>query len=208
MPEIFPIRLYGDPVLKRKAVKVAEFDEIPALADAMLETMFDARGVGLAAPQVGIAKRMFVAAEYADEETEGQEASLKSQIKQLYVMVNPVITYRSGQQSILEGCLSLPGVYAEGALRDFAVRVEYQNEKGEPKTLEAEDYLAVVMQHEIDHLDGTLFFQRMPPNLKQQFLEENREELASMQRQAKVLLKEAQAETGRRRSLKPAPEGK
>ncbi len=192
MAQVLPIRLYGDPVLKKKALPVEEFSHIPALAEDMLETMFEARGVGLAAPQVGISQRLFVAAEYAEEEAEeGPEADLKSRVKQLYVMVNPVITYRAGQQSILEGCLSLPGLYAEGAQRDLQVRVEYQNEKGEPRVLEAEGYLAVVMQHEIDHLDGILFFQRMPPAERQRFLEEHREDLAEFQRQARAFLREA-----------------
>ena len=158
MAEILPIRLYGDPVLKKKALPVQDFSGIPQLAENMLETMFEARGVGLAAPQVGVSQRLFVAAEYLDDdEEEGPEANLKTRVKQLYVMVNPVITYRAGRQSILEGCLSLPGLYAEGAQRDLEVRVEYQDEHGQKKVLEAEGYLAVVMQHEIDHLNGVLF---------------------------------------------------
>jgi len=191
MAEILPIRLYGDPILKKKAQPVQDFSRIPALAENMLETMFEARGVGLAAPQVGISQRLFVAAEYLqDDPEEGPEADLKTRVKQLYVMVNPVITYRAGQQSILEGCLSLPGLYAEGAQRDLEVRVEYQDEKGEKKALEAEGYLAVVLQHEIDHLDGILFFQRMSKADQQKFLEEHREDLAEFQRQARALLRE------------------
>jgi|YNPMSStandDraft_1061717.scaffolds.fasta_scaffold99583_1 peptide deformylase len=191
MAEILPIRLFGDPILKKKAQPVQDFSGIPALAENMLETMFEARGVGLAAPQVGISQRLFVAAEYLeDEPEEGSEANLKARVKELYVMVNPVITYRAGQQSILEGCLSLPGLYAEGAQRDLQVRVEYQDEKGEKKALEAEGYLAVVLQHEIDHLDGILFFQRMSKADRQKFLEEHREDLAEFQRQAKAFLRE------------------
>ncbi|MGK0618830.1 peptide deformylase [Meiothermus cerbereus] len=190
MPEILPIRLYGDPVLKKKAQPVQDFSGIPALAENMLETMFEARGVGLAAPQVGLSQRLFVAAEYQDDPEEGPEADLKTRVKELYVMVNPVITYRAGQQSILEGCLSLPGLYAEGAQRDLQVRVEYQDHKGEKKALEAEGYLAVVLQHEIDHLDGIFFFQRMFFADRQKFLEEHREDLAEFQRQAKAFLRE------------------
>ena len=191
MAEILPIRLFGDPILKKKAQPVQDFSRIPALAENMLETMFEARGVGLAAPQVGISQRLFVAAEYLqDDPEEGPEADLKTRVKQLYVMVNPVITYRAGQQSILEGCLSLPGLYAEGAQRDLEVRVEYQDEKGQKKVLEAEGYLAVVLQHEIDHLDGIFFFQRMPLADWQKFLDEHREDLAEFQRQAKAFLRE------------------
>ncbi len=191
MAEILPIRLYGDPILKKKAQPVQDFSGIPQLVENMIETMFEARGVGLAAPQVGISQRIFVAAEYLDdEEEEDPQADLKTRVKELYVMVNPVITYRSGQQSITEGCLSLPGLYAEGAQRDLQVRVEYQDEKGQKKTLEAEGYLAVVMQHEIDHLDGILFFQRMPHAEKQKFLDLHREDLAEFQRQARAFLRE------------------
>lgn len=196
MAEILPIRLYGDPILKKKALPVQDFSGIPELAENMFESMFEARGVGLAAPQVGIPKRLFVAAEYldAEDEEEGQEADLKTRIKQLYVMVNPVITYRSGQQSITEGCLSLPGLYYDGVPRDLQVRVEFQDQKGEKKELEIEGYMAVVIQHELDHLDGTLFFQRLPLGLKQKFLDEHREDLADFQRQARAYLKDLEAE--------------
>lgn len=200
MAEILPIRLYGDPVLKKKALPVQDFSGITQLAENMLETMFEARGVGLAAPQVGISQRLFVAAEYLeDDQEEGPEADLKTRVKELFIMVNPVITYRAGQQSITEGCLSLPGLYAEGAQRDLQVRVEYQNEKGEKRVLEAEGYLAVVIQHEIDHLDGILFFQRMPLADRQMFLEEHREDLAEFQRQARAFLREEAARLGAKR---------
>ncbi|RDI95755.1 peptide deformylase [Meiothermus sp. QL-1] len=192
MAEILPIRLYGDPILKKKAQPVRDFSSLPRLAEDMLETMFEARGVGLAAPQVGLSQRLFVAALYQDEDgEEGEEAPLRTRVKEVYVMANPVITHREGSQSILEGCLSLPGLYAEGAQRDLRVRVEYQNERGEPRVLEAEGYFAVVLQHEIDHLDGILFFQRMPLPLRQRFLEEHREDLALFQRRARAFLREA-----------------
>lgn len=197
MAQILPIRLYGDPVLKKKALLVQDFGGIPELAENMLESMFEARGVGLAAPQVGLSKRLFVAAEYheaEEDEPEGQEADLKSRIKELYVMVNPVITYRAGGQEVgLEGCLSLPGVYWDDVPRDLQIKVEYQNEKGEKKILEAEGYLARVFQHEIDHLEGILYFQRLPLPLRQEFMEENREDLAEFQRRAKSFLKELSA---------------
>lgn len=197
MAEILPIRLYGDPILKKKALPVQDFSGIPQLTQNMFESMFEARGVGLAAPQVGIPKRLFVAAEYLDadeDQEEGQETDLKTRVKQHYVMVNPVITYRSGQQSITEGCLSLPGLYYDGVPRDLQVRVEFQDEKGAKKELELEGYMAVVVQHELDHLDGTLFFQRLPFGLKQKFLDEHREDLADFQRQAKAYLKDLEAE--------------
>ncbi|MER3484364.1 MAG: peptide deformylase [Meiothermus sp.] len=197
MAEILPIRLYGDPILKKKALPVQDFSGIPQLAENMFESMFEARGVGLAAPQIGLSRRIFVAAEYLDadeDEEEGKEAPLKTRIKETYVMVNPKITYQGGgKEGGLEGCLSVPGVYVDDVPRDLQVKVEYQDEKGEKKVLEAEGYLARIFQHEIDHLDGIMYFQRLPFNLKQKFLEENREDLADFQRQAKTFLKEQSA---------------
>ncbi len=193
MALILPIRLYGDPILKKKALPVQDFSGIPALVEGMLETMFEARGVGLAAPQVGIGKRLFVAAEFLEaeeDEEEGEEADLRNRVKEIYVMANPKITYRSGTQSITEGCLSLPGLYYEGVQRDLQVQIEYQNEKGEAKTLEAEGYLAVVMQHEIDHLEGIMYFERLPFLTKRKFIDEYREDLADFQREARSFLKE------------------
>ncbi|AEB12590.1 Peptide deformylase [Marinithermus hydrothermalis DSM 14884] len=190
MATIYPIRLYGDPILRRRALPVEAFDGIPELAENLFETMFEAGGVGLAAPQVGISRRLFVAAEYLDEEEEAEDTPLKSRVKQLYVMVNPVITYREGHQVGTEGCLSLPGLYSDEVPRDLRVRVQYQDEYGEPKVLEAEGYLARVIQHELDHLEGKLFIDRLPPEARRAFINEHRAELAEMQRRARALIKE------------------
>jgi len=189
--EVLPIRLYGDPILRKKARPVTDFSEIPRLAENMLETMFEAGGVGLAGPQVGEAKRIFVAALYQDlPEEEEERVPLKNRVKETFVMVNPRITFAEGEQVGTEGCLSLPGLYSDDVPRKFRVRLEYQDEYGNPKVLEAEDYLARIVQHELDHLDGILFFDRLPPPLRKQFLEENRAELARMQREAKAFLRE------------------
>lgn len=196
MAEIYTVRLFGDPVLRKRALKVTDFSEIPRLAENMLETMFEARGVGLAAPQVGLSQRLFVWAEYLDseeDEEEGEDADLRTRVRETHVMVNPVITFREGQQVGTEGCLSIPGLYSENVHRDLRVRVEYQDERGEPKVYEAEGYSAVVIQHELDHLDGVLYFERLPKELKAQWLEDNREDLARFQKQAKAFLKELKA---------------
>ena len=191
MAEVLPIRLYGDPVLRKKARPVTDFSEIPRLAENMLETMFEAGGVGLAGPQVGEAKRIFVAALYQDlPEEEEERVPLKKRVKETFVMVNPRITYAEGEMVGTEGCLSLPGLYSDDVPRKFRVRLEYQDEYGNPKVLEAEDYLARIVQHELDHLEGILFFDRLPPPLRKQFLEENRAALARMQREAKAFLRE------------------
>lgn len=188
---MLPIRLYGDPILRKKARPVTDFAQVPELAEAMLETMFEAGGVGLAGPQVGEAKRIFVAALYQDlPEEEEDRVPLKKRVRETFVLVNPRITFAEGEAVGTEGCLSLPGLYSDDVPRKFRVRVEYQDEHGQPRVIEAEDYLARIFQHEIDHLEGVLFFDRLPPPLKRRFLEENRAELARMQREAKAMLKE------------------
>lgn len=186
---IYPIRLYGDPVLRKKARPVQDFQGLKKLAEDMLETMFEARGVGLAAPQIGLSQRFFVAVEYADE-PEGEERPLRDLARRIYVVANPVITHREGEVEGTEGCLSLPGLYSEEVPRAERIRVAFQDEEGRPQTLELEGYMARVFQHEIDHLDGILFFERLPKAKREAFLEENRAELARMQKEARALLKE------------------
>ncbi len=191
MAKVLPIRLYGDPILRKKARPVTDFSEVPRLAEDMLETMFEAGGVGLAGPQVGKPLRIFVAALYQDlPEEEEERVPLKKRVKETFVMVNPRITFAEGEQVGTEGCLSLPGLYSDDVPRKFRVRLAYQDEHGNPKVLEAEDYLARIVQHELDHLEGILFFDRLPPPLRKRFLEENRAELARMQKEARAFLRE------------------
>ncbi|MFC6618115.1 peptide deformylase [Deinococcus radiophilus] len=194
-PSIYPIRLYGDPVLRRKARPLAHTDtlELPGfgpqnlrqVADTMLETMFEARGVGLAAPQVGLGVRMFVAVEYEDdeEENEGQETPLKSRVLREFVMLNPRLSVidKKKVRSETEGCLSIPDIYEEGVPRARAVRLDYTDLDGRMQSVEAEDYLARVFQHEFDHLEGKLFIDYLP----QDTVNEYRGALLAMQRQAK-----------------------
>ncbi len=176
-------------MLRRKARPVQDFSGLKKLAEDMLETMFEARGVGLAAPQIGLSQRLFVAVEYADEPEE-EEKPLRDLVRRVFVVANPVITHREGLLEGTEGCLSLPGLYSEEVPRAERIRVSYQDEEGTPRTLELEGYLARVFQHEIDHLDGILFFERLPKPKREAFLEENRSELARFQREARALLKE------------------
>ncbi|TDE86586.1 MULTISPECIES: peptide deformylase [Deinococcus] len=208
-PRVYPIRLYGDPVLRRKARPLQATDTLTVpgfgpqsvreVAHTMLETMFEARGVGLAAPQVGLPVRMFVAVEYEDdeEEQEGRDVPLKSRVLREFVMLNPVLTVidKKKDRSYQEGCLSIPGIYEEGVARARAVQVRYTDLDGQERTLEADDYLARVFQHETDHLDGVFFLDRLPPEVT----EDHRKELAAMQRQAKAYLQGlAEAEKRRR----------
>jgi peptide deformylase len=196
---ILPIRLYGDPVLRQKARPVTDFKDIPALAQDMLETMYEAHGVGLAAPQVGLPIRMFVAAEFEEEHEEGEEPT--SRVKTAFVVVNPTLEFVDRTPMLgLEGCLSIPGIYEEGVPRARALRVTYQNEHGQTHSLELEEYMARVFQHEFDHLEGKLFLDYLPHEIT----EKHRTELTDMQRQAKAFLKEEKerAKTAQSRSRK------
>lgn len=194
----YPIRLYGDPTLRRKAAPIRDLAaafavpgfgpvSLPVLAREMLETMYEAHGAGLAAPQVGLPLRLFVAAEYDDDQQDG-EAPLRSRVLREFVMVNPALEVLDAHLEARydDGCLSIPGIYEPGVLRERAVRLSYQDEFGQPHTLEADDYLARVFQHEYDHLDGRLYLDRLPVEVKLK----HRAYLASLQRQAKNYLKQ------------------
>jgi len=131
----------GDEVLRKKSKEVTKIDDkILTLLKDMAETMYKVGGVGLAAPQVGILKRVVVI-----DTGEG-----------LLELINPVITSAKGEQVEVEGCLSIPGVYAE-VKRPSEVEVVALNAKGEKITIKGKELLAVALCHEIDHLDGILF---------------------------------------------------
>lgn len=215
---ILPIRTYGDPVLRRVARPVTQFDDdLRRLAADMIETMHSAQGVGLAAPQVGVPKRLFVALELpdgpdADEDEEGAGATADAAPAAeadagesrpepiVHVLVNPEITRREGLQVAPDGCLSLPGLSVDDMERDLRVRVRYQDLDGVNRERDAEGHFAHVLQHEHDHLEGVLFFDRLPGPRRQRFLEEHRGELAELQRRAKAHLKSLRAS--------PAPAGR
>ncbi|ADI14820.1 peptide deformylase [Truepera radiovictrix] len=202
----YHIRYFGDPVLRKVARPVTHFDgELETLAKDMIETMFEANGVGLAAPQIGLSKRLFVALELAPraaEEAAGQEGEAEAEalspdekrerwgVVAEHVMVNPEIIARSGTQYGVDGCLSVPGLFIEKMKRDRTVRVRYQDLQGAWHEREAEGHFAHVIQHELDHLDGVLFFDRLPEAERRAFMEAHRRELAELQRQAKAYLKE------------------
>ncbi len=190
---ILPIRLYGDPVLRTKARVVTDFSDVPRLAADMLETMYDARGVGLAAPQIGLSKRLFVWAEFEDEEEEGEDS--KSRIIAEHVVVNPALEVLDATLvEGIEGCLSIPQIYIDGVPRVRALRLNYQNERGEAKSIELEDFNARVVLHETDHLDAKLFLDLLPVET----VGEHRSDLARMQLEAKAFLKELKASKGKK----------
>ena len=138
------IREVGDKVLNKVAKEIKEVDKkLLVLIEDMLDTMYDANGVGLAAPQVGILKRLVV----IDVSEEGNEP---------IILINPVIIERSGEQIGDEGCLSVPGKVGTVCRPDY-VKVKAYNEKMEEYTIEGTGLLARAFCHEIDHLDGTLY---------------------------------------------------
>ena len=150
---ILTIRTFGDPVLRQRARAVDEVDDVHRrLSEDMLETMRVAPGVGLAAPQVGVLERIFTW-EVEDE---------------FGTIINPVITKRSKEMyEDEEGCLSLPGLVYP-VERHLGVRVEGLDGNGVPFTMDAEEHVARVFQHEIDHLDGVLFIDRLPEDMRRE----------------------------------------
>lgn len=147
------IRFIPDPVLHRKAHKITEINqETQILIDDMIETLREAPGVGLAAPQVGISERLIVV-EYGDDEDENAP-------KKLYVVINPEISKASAEMvKDVEGCLSVPGL-AGTVERHQSVLIKGLNRHGMPMRIKAEDWLARIFQHEIDHLEGIVFTDR------------------------------------------------
>ncbi|MFN2488455.1 MAG: peptide deformylase [Actinomycetota bacterium] len=162
---ILPIRVFGDPVLRERARPIGPPTELHrALARNMIETMREAPGVGLAGPQVGVLERIFV------WEVDDRHGAL----------IDPVIESRSDQSvEAEEGCLSVPGLYYPVA-RATEVVVTGVEESGAPVRLEAEGLLARVCQHEIDHLDGILFIDRLPEELRGEALRQLREEMLGL----------------------------
>ena len=141
-------------VLRRKTHKITAFDkELQKTIDDMVETMREAPGLGLAAPQVGLLDRLVVVEYEEDDEKEDSP-------KKLYVVVNPEIISASEETEMgIEGCLSIPGLVGE-VERSLEVVVRGQNRRGQPVKIKANGWLARIFQHEIDHLDGILYTDR------------------------------------------------
>jgi peptide deformylase len=141
---------YPDPVLQRPTEKVAEFDEeLRTLVDDMFESMYAAHGIGLAAPQIGVSRRVTVI-----------DLSFKKTPAEKIVLINPEIIHKEGKQYEEEGCLSLPEI-REKVTRAARVKVRAQDVKGEWFELDGAELLSRAFQHEIDHLDGVLFIFRV-----------------------------------------------
>lgn len=153
---ILPILKYGDPRLATPSEPILQWStDLEILVADMLETMYYAQGVGLAATQVGVMRRLFVA-----------DISGGRNPENILVILNPVIVESSGEDKMDEGCLSIPGIYAP-VIRASRVCLEGQTPSGETRTWNAEGFLARAFQHEVDHLEGHLYIDRLTPLQRQ-----------------------------------------
>lgn len=162
--EWIDILVYPAPVLLKKAIAVTEFnEELELLCENMLYTMYKSPGIGLAAPQIGKSIRLFVMdVTYNREEITNADGEDDYKLSDFapQVFINPEIIERDGEILYEEGCLSVPGVYEEVKRNSYVV-LKYQNLLGEELTLEADELLAVCIQHELDHLDGIVFLEKL-----------------------------------------------
>lgn len=155
----------SNPILRKKAKKVTRFDgKLQNLIDDMIETMQDAPGVGLAAPQVSESLRLFVA--HLEEELQDETNSddyydaTTPGLGRMHVMINPKITHFSGETTVrTEGCLSLPG-YLGDVCRSLEISIKYTDRHGQRRKLKTNGWMARVLQHEYDHLKGVLFIDK------------------------------------------------
>ena len=156
---------YPGPVLRKQAAAVKDVDgELIKTAEEMFSIMYENHGVGLAAPQVGVSRRFVV----IDVREDGRP---------VYIMINPRLTRREGEAETEEGCLSLPDVFGE-VKRAERIEVTYVDGEGEEQKLEAEGLLARAIQHEIDHLNGVLFIDRLEKS-RRRLVEQQLHELAA-----------------------------
>lgn len=156
----YTLRIFGDPVLKQRSKEVEELDgALAGLVDAMYETMYVERGLGLAAPQVGVQKRLFT---YDLNDDEGP-----------HVIINPEIVESSGELMFEEGCLSVPGLSFDIVRPEF-VTLRGLDLHGNEIVFEADDLQARLFQHELDHLEGILLLERLEPEVRKEALREIR----------------------------------
>ena len=159
---IYPIRTFGDPVLRSPTKPITEIDDsVRTLVQDMIETMYDAPGVGLAANQIGIQRRIAV---FDAQDELGPR-----------VMINPEVIETSGEYEYEEGCLSVPGHYWE-IIRPAFARVRAMGLDGEEVEYAGDELLGRVLQHEVDHLNGGLLLDRLPKRVRKKAMKELREE--------------------------------
>jgi peptide deformylase len=166
---VLKIIKYGDPILEQRAEPVTEFgtDELRQLVENMFETMYAHKGVGLAATQVAVSKRLFVLDPSAGEDPAARQ-----------VLINPEIVSKSGSQLGEEGCLSVPG-FREDVKRAMKVRMRAVDVDGKPFETEGEELLARAFQHELDHLNGIVFLSHLSP-LKRDLIRRRIRKLAKL----------------------------
>ena len=156
----YTIRVFGDPVLKQRAAEITDVDgKLVRLVDDMVETMYEAPGIGLAAPQVGVQKRLFV---YDLQDGSGPQA-----------IINPTISESRGEWEYEEGCLSVPGLYFP-IVRPKEVHLTGFDLEGNEISIEADELMARLFQHELDHLDGTLLLEHLTEDQRKQAMRELR----------------------------------
>ncbi|MDD4224579.1 MAG: peptide deformylase [Candidatus Cloacimonetes bacterium] len=147
-PKLLDIHIYGDNVLRRKAEPIGEIDEeLRRYAEDLTHTMYKRDGVGLAAPQTGVSKRIIVVDPHWSQDGKSREP---------LVMINPQIESSAGETETEEGCISVPGIYAR-VTRPSEISVSFTDLSGERRSMKLSGYPAVVVQHEHDHLNGILF---------------------------------------------------
>ncbi|MDR2460164.1 MAG: peptide deformylase [Deltaproteobacteria bacterium] len=170
---ILPILKYPDPLLLEVSEPVTEFDEsLKKLSSDMIDTLKDAPGAGLAAPQIGKRIRLIVM----------DNSSLEDeQYNDVITLVNPVIVHAEGKQVYMEGCLSVEDLQSN-VNRYLRVKVDYQDLYGNPKTIEASERRAVILQHEIDHLDGVLFLDHLSPLKRELYIKRMRKQAKKPQK--------------------------
>jgi peptide deformylase len=178
----FAVRTFGDPVLRQRANEVEELDgDLARLAETMVETMYDAIGLGLAAPQVGVLKRL-----YTYDVGDGPK-----------VLVNPEIVDSSGTWTYDEGCLSIPDLHVE-IVRPKLVTVRGIDLDGQEVVFEGDELMGRLIQHEIDHLDGVLMLDRLEPDQRKAALRDLRRMQFDDAGAARVGARPDTSETGRR----------
>lgn len=172
---LLPILKYPDPRLHTIAQPVTEITErIKTLAADMAQTMYESRGIGLAATQIDVHERVVV-------------IDVSEERNQLLTLINPVITHKEGQTTYEEGCLSIPGIY-DSVTRAERITVEFLDIDAQAQKLEADGLLAICIQHELDHLQGKLFIEYLSPlkqnRIKSKLKKREREEIRHNQSQS------------------------
>jgi len=163
---VMEILKFPDPVLRKRAKEIEVVDDrVRELAEKMIKTLHAAPGVGLAAPQVGVSERLIVVDVSAGEDPD-----------EIIVIVNPEFTYREGETGIEEGCLSVPD-FTEMVPRSERVVVKGLDLEGRSITVEGEDLFAIVLQHEMDHLDGVLFFDHISKLKRSRYIAKRKKQL-------------------------------